>query len=147
LAKDLFDDPRSSTNLNSRLTYSGLTTGTYEAYGRVDTSFGSFFKGDAGFGGLGRGSLDDEDFPPAIVPYSSTLSQQQGGKLAYASVDYPAEARPSERRAVRGLRLSGGKRQCLRLQSDRRQSVCVPAISTGIVGITEQTQWQFVRLD
>ena len=25
--------------------------------------------------------------------------------------------------------------------------VCVPAISTGIVGITEQTQWQFVRLD
>src|SRR5260221_14664242 len=67
LAKDLFDDPRSSTNLNSRLTYSGLTAGTFEGFGRADTSFGSFFKGYAGFGGLTRGALNDEDFPPAIT--------------------------------------------------------------------------------
>src|SRR5712675_340608 len=49
LAKNLFDDPRSGNNLNSRLTY--------------------------------------EDFPPAILPYSSTLSDQRGGKLNYATID------------------------------------------------------------
>src|SRR5258708_4625081 len=54
LAKDLFDDPRSSANLNSRLTYSGLTAGTFEGFGRAGTAFGSFFKGYAGCAGLTR---------------------------------------------------------------------------------------------
>src|ERR1700722_1872934 len=88
LAKDLYDDPRSSQNLNSRLTYSGLTSGSLEGFGRINTTFGSFFKGYAGFSGLNSGTLNDEDFPPAIAPYSSTLSQQQGGKLAYGSIDF-----------------------------------------------------------
>src|SRR3974390_1611208 len=33
LAKDLFDDPRFTHNLNSRLTYSGLTSAAYEGFG------------------------------------------------------------------------------------------------------------------
>jgi hypothetical protein len=150
LAKDLFDDPRSSTNLNSRLTYSGLTTGTFEAYGRVDTAYGSFFKGYAGFGGLGRGSLDDEDFPPAIAPFSSTLSQQQGGKLAYASVDFGQILVKHDRMSVGLFAGYGYLAENVNAfgcnQVGGNPFVCVPAISTGIVGISEQTQWQFVRL-
>ena len=65
-----------------------LTSGTFEGFGRVNTPFGAFIKGNAGFGGLEHGTLNDEDFPPNTAPYSNTLSKQQGGKLAYASVDF-----------------------------------------------------------
>jgi hypothetical protein len=150
LAKDLYDDPRSSPNLNSRLTYSGLTTGTLEAYGRVDTWFGSFFKGYVGFGGLGRGSLDDEDFVPAITPYSSTLSQQQGGKLGYASVDFGQNLVENDRLRVGLFAGYGYLAETVNAygcdQVGANPFVCVPTIPTGILGITEQTQWQFARL-
>lgn len=87
LAKDLFDDPRSSTVLNSRLTYGNLTSASFEGFGRADTPSGTFLKGFAGLGDLGRGFLDDEDFPPNLQPYSSTLSQQHGGHISYAAAD------------------------------------------------------------
>src|SRR5436305_5285159 len=88
LAKDLYDDPRSSQNLNSRLTYSSLSSGAFEGYGRADTTFGSFFRGFAGISGLDHGALNDEDFPPGLTPYSNTLSQQRGGKLTYGTIDF-----------------------------------------------------------
>src|SRR2546430_15716679 len=36
LAKNLFDDPRSSNNLNSRLTYDGLTAHAFEMFGKIN---------------------------------------------------------------------------------------------------------------
>jgi hypothetical protein len=150
LAKDLYDDPRSSPNLNSRLTYSGLTSGTFEGFGRADTSFGSYIKGYAGFSGLNRGSLNDEDFPPGIFPYSNTLSQQQGGKLAYGSIDFGQIVVKNDR--VRASLFVGygylnetvDAFGCNQLAGN--PFVCVPTIGSGVLGITEESQWQFARL-
>ncbi len=150
LAKNLYDDPRSSQNLNSRLTYSGLTSGAFEGYGRIDTTFGSFFKGYAGFSGLNSGALNDEDFPPAITPYSNTLSQQQGGQLAYGSIDFGQIVAHTDR--VRASLIVGygyldetvSAFGCTQLAGN--QGICVPAINTGVLAITEESRWQFARL-
>jgi len=150
LAKDLFNDPRVDGVLNSRLTYDGLEGGSFEGFGRVDASFGTFVKGNIGFAGLGSGALKDEDFPPALTPYSSTLSQQGGGRLSYASIDVGQIAVTSER--VRGsffagyghLSESANANGCN--QTAGNPFVCVPAISSGILAITEDTHWDFVRL-
>jgi hypothetical protein len=149
LAKDLFDDPRSSQNLNSRLTYSGLTSGTFEGFGRANTSFGSFFKGYAGFSGLNSGTLNDEDFPPGIAPYSNTVSQQQGGQLAYGTVDFGQIVVKNQRVSVSlfagygYLNESVNAFGCTQIAGNQR--VCVPAINSGVLGITEESRWQFAR--
>jgi hypothetical protein len=150
LAKDLYDDPRSSQNINSRLTYAGLTSATFEGFGRANTSFGSFLKGYAGFSGLNSGTLNDEDFPPALTPYSNTLSQQQGGKLGYGSIDFGQILVTRER--VRAslfvgygyLNESVNAYGCDQLAGN--PAVCVPTIGAGVLGITEESHWQFARL-
>jgi len=150
LAKDLYDDPRSSQNLNSRLTYTGLTSGTFEGFGRANTSFGAFLKGYAGFSGLDSGTLNDEDFPPALTPYSNTVSQQQGGKLDYGSIDFGQILVTRER--VRAslfvgygyLNESVNAYGCTQIAGN--PSVCQPAIGAGVLGITEESRWQFARL-
>lgn len=150
LSKDLFDDPRSSANLNSRLTYRGLTAGSFEAFGRAETPIGAFFKGFAGFGNLRSGTLDDEDFPPALVPYSSTLSEQKDGRLLYMATDLGQRIFTNERAslAVFGgygfLNESANAFGCGQIAGN--QLVCVPAISTDIKAITEDTNWQFARV-
>ena len=150
LAKDLSDDPRLSANLNSRLTYSGLTSGAFEGFGRANTTFGSYIRGYAGFSGLGRGSLNDEDFPPGITSYSSTLSQQQGGNLAYGSVDF-GQILVKRDRATWSLFVGYGYLNesvsafgCNQIAGN--PLVCVPAIGSGVLAITEETRWQFARL-
>jgi outer membrane protease len=150
LAKDLYDDPRSSQILNSRLTYSGLTSGSLEGFGRADTTFGSFIRGFAGFSGLNRGGLNDEDFPPALSPYSNTLSQQQGGKLTYGSIDFGQIIVKNER--VRAsvfvgygyLNESVSAFGCNQIAGN--PFVCAPAIAPGVLAITENSSWQFARL-
>jgi Omptin family len=83
--KNLFDP--SGTALNSRLTYSGLAIFAAEAYGRFDFDHRWFVKGYVGGGGMRQGNLKDEDFPPAIAPYSATFSIENNSSLGYASVD------------------------------------------------------------
>src|SRR5437763_1379887 len=75
-AKNLFGTDGS---LVSRLTYSGYAISTGEAFTRFDFNNGWFLKGYAGAGGFWSGKLKDEDFPPAIDPYSATLSPQKSG--------------------------------------------------------------------
>jgi hypothetical protein len=151
LAKDLFDDPRSSVNLNSRLTYSGLTTGSYEGFGRINTAFGSYFRGYAGFsGGLNKGTLNDEDFPPGLRPYSNTSSQQQGGKLTYGSIDFGQNLVRTDRLSASlfvgygYLNESVNAFGCSQIAGN--PFVCAPAISPGVLAITEESHWQFARL-
>jgi hypothetical protein len=151
LAKDLFDDPRSTPNLNSRLTYSGLTTGSFEGFGRVNTLFGSYFKGYAGFSGLGHGSLNDEDFPPGLTPYSNTLSQQQGGKLKYGSLDFGQVAVKNERYSVSLFAGYGYLNESVNAygctQIGGNPFVCAPAaIDSSVLAITEDSRWRFVRV-
>jgi hypothetical protein len=150
LTKDLFDDPRASSVLNSRLTYDGLRSGSFEGFGRIDMWFGTFVKGNAGFAGFGGGALQDEDFPPNLSPYSSTMSQQSGGRLTYGSIDIGQIAYTTERvrASVFGgfgyLAESANAYGCN--QTAGNPFVCAPAIPTSVLAITEDTHWQFMRL-
>jgi hypothetical protein len=79
-------DP-SGAFLVSRLTYSGLSIFSVEGFGRFDLNTGWFLKGFIGGGGFRKGSLEDEDFPPGITPYSATLSVVDDSFPVYSTVD------------------------------------------------------------
>ena len=70
------------------MTYDQTFGNSAEIFGRVDFLKGLFLKGNAGIGWMSGGNLQDEDFPPAIIPYSSTNSNMRDGKLGYATVDF-----------------------------------------------------------
>ena len=150
LAKDLYDDPRSSQNLNSRLTYSSLSSGAFEGYGRTDTTFGSFFRGFAGISGLDHGALNDEDFPPGLTPYSNTLSQQRGGKLTYGTIDFGQVVVKNERLRASlfvgfgYLNESVSATGCAQVAGN--PFICAPALDPNLLAITENSSWQYARL-
>jgi hypothetical protein len=84
---DLYNDP-TPAQLNSRLTYDGLRANSGEAFFRVDSPSAWFVKGYYGAGGIGRSNtLYDEDFPPAVSPYSKTVSETKGN-LQYGNLDF-----------------------------------------------------------
>ena len=76
-----------STDQVSRLTYDKLHAHVGEIFGRVEHVTGVFVKGFVGLGRVNSGSLRDEDFPPFIVPYSSTDSEQREGRVTYGTID------------------------------------------------------------
>ena len=84
-AKNLYDIP--GTALVSRLTYDGLRGHSVEGFGRADHTSGVYVKGYLGGGIVTKGDLNDEDFAPFIVPYSSTMSNHKDGQMLYGSVD------------------------------------------------------------
>jgi hypothetical protein len=67
--------------LVSRLTYDGLRGHSAEVFGRADHTSGVYVKGYLGGGILTKGDLNDEDFEPVIVPYSSTMSNHKDGQM------------------------------------------------------------------
>ena len=82
---DLYNDP-TPAQLNSRLTYDGLNAHSGEVFFRVDTPSAIFVKGYYGAGSIRQGGLYDEDFPPAVSPYSKTVSDTSG-TLQYGNID------------------------------------------------------------
>ena len=79
-------DPIVTSQMNSRLTWpgSGLMA---EGFGRVDLVKSVFVKGFIGGTSLFNGTMHDEDFPPAIVPYSNTVSNTKNGDDIYGTLD------------------------------------------------------------
>ncbi len=77
----------SGQTMLSRLTYHDPSSVTGEFFGRIDDSSGVFMKGYLGAGTESGGHLQDEDFPPAETPYSSTNSPQRYGHLQYVTAD------------------------------------------------------------
>jgi hypothetical protein len=148
-AKDLYNDPRFSNNLNSRLTYSALSGRSYELFGRVDHLSGFFLKGYAGLGSINAGTLTDEDFPPVVVPYSATLSSQQNGKLDYMTIDYGYNFLSTPVYRVGAfvgytfMHETLNAYGCTQTQSNTE--ICVPAIPP-VLAITEDAKWQAIRL-
>ena len=149
-AKDLYDVRGPTSALVSRLTYDGLTAHSFEAFGRVNLPSGLFLKGFAGVSGLGKGSLNDEDFAFPGFPYSSTLSDQRGGRLNYAMADlgYSYAANPrADVSLFGGFGYIGEKVNaygCTQIAAN--PFVCVPAIGSGVLAITEDAHWGLVRL-
>lgn len=150
LAKDLYDDPRFSTDMVSRLTYEGLSAHSFEAFGKISLPSNIFIKGYAGLAGLKKGTLNDEDFPPLTVPYSSTMSEQGGGRLNYATADlgYGFNVNP-----ITSLSLFAGYSYVAEKvhasgcnQVAGNPFICVPAIANDVLAITEDARWHAARL-
>ncbi len=150
LAKSLYDVFGVSQSVLSRLTYSGLTANSGEIYARAENVSGIFVKGYAGLGGIGKGSLNDEDFPPGIDPYSSTLSKQQNGQLSYLSADIGYEVASGPRYRVgafAGYHYFAEQVNafgCTQIATN--PFVCVPTIPTSVLGISEDAKWNAARL-
>jgi hypothetical protein len=80
-------DSSGSTRL-SRLTYKGATNLTAEPYFQMEMpDWNLYVSGFVGIGHQSGGTLQDEDFPPGISPYSSTNSTLQDGSLQYGALD------------------------------------------------------------
>lgn len=80
-------DPFVGGQLNSRLTYKDQQAISSEAFLRLDHRLGFFAKGFVGGGSIVRGHMNDEDFPPAVAPYSNTVQSSRDGAVKYAIAD------------------------------------------------------------
>ncbi|MFB6451144.1 outer membrane beta-barrel protein [Bradyrhizobium tunisiense] len=76
------------TILESRLTYHGLDGFSGELFGRLDSPWGIFVKGNVGIGRFNGGSMNDEDWGIlGFASYSNTRSGQANGKFTYSTAD------------------------------------------------------------
>jgi hypothetical protein len=148
-SKNLYDFTGST--LLSRLTYSGLNTNSAELYGRIGEG-GVFLRGFVGLGSSNAGNLQDEDFPPGVPggSYSSTNSAQQGGKVSYATGDIGyyfrggANTRLGAFAGYNYFRQNVNAYGCTQTASN--PVICVPAIDSSVLGISQTNNWGSVRL-
>ncbi len=146
--KDLYDITGSS--LVSRLTYDNLQTHSLEGLIRVDHSSGLFWKGYVGGGLLASGTLNDEDFPPAVTPYSSTLSDLDQQNLGYASIDiggallrgrdFRIDAFVGYHYLYERMKAFG----CTQIASN--SSICGTPVDNSVAVIAQENTWQAVRI-
>lgn len=148
--KSLYDVPSLSNAMVSRLTYSGMMTNSGELFGRVAFNNGLFIKGYIGTGAASGGHLQDEDFPPGIVPYSSTTSDQKGGYLSYASGDLGYDlVRGGDFRigALVGYHYFNEVMNAYGCtQTASNLDVCQPSVPTSIEVISQNKRWQSLRV-
>jgi hypothetical protein len=142
----------------SRFTYTGLRAHSGEAFGRVEHLSGFLLKGFVGGGAITTGRLQDEDFPPLILPingiptatpYSSTNSDQRDGGLAYATIDagWTWRSETSKLGFIAGynyfhqlVNVFG----CTQIASN--PFVCNPTIPASVLVITDEWNWNSIRL-
>lgn len=151
IGKTLYTGPASSMEAVSRLTYTNLNALSGEAFGRIGVYGWGFFKGDVGLGRIGQGALQDEDFEPFMVPYSSTTSAQSGGSLEYGSLDYGFDVlqQPTYRLGVivgaSYLNQTVNGYGCT--QNATNTFICaVGDVAPGALAITENARWISLRL-
>jgi hypothetical protein len=137
----------------SRLTYEGLHAHSGESFFRVDGPLGLFVKGYVGGGTVAAGKLYDEDLPPALDPYSKTVSGIKGG-LFYANADVGITFLDSRNEsggsgtrlgAFVGYHYWNEKVDAYGCSQIGGNTVCVPPIPNSIKGITEQDTWNALR--
>lgn len=143
-------DPITTSQLNSRLTYSGATGHAGEIFGRINAPTGFFVKGYAGLGSQIGGKLQDEDFPPAIAPYSSTDSQMRNGELGYANIDVghtfwrKGDGRLGAFVGYHFLHEKYNGYGCT--QTAGNGGICVPSIPTTTLVLSETARWHSFRV-
>lgn len=149
LQKTLFD-PDVTSQLNSRLTYGGTTTGTGELFGRLDGPAGWFVKGYAGIGTHSGGILTDEDYPPVEIPYSRTLSSLRNGRIDYASLDVgyvfwrSGAARIGAFAGLHHFKEKYHGYGCV--QTAPGGGMCQPAMPVSVLGLSETARWTSLRV-
>ena len=146
--KSLYDS--SGALLISRLTWTGETGQSGEAYFNIAQA-GFFVKGFLGAGIFGRGgNLQDEDFPPVIAPYSSTNSDAKNGRMRYASGDlgyYLIDTQRLKLGGFAGYHYNFEKMDAFGCtQTATNPLICVPAIPSSILALTQENRWHAIRL-
>ena len=135
--------------LNSRLTYGGLGSGSAELFGKVSAD-DFFLSGYAGLGTTPGGSLQDEDFPPSVAPFSSTHSPLQNGSLSYLTVDVGHnfyDAAGTRLGAFVGYNYLNQQLNAFGCTQDAANpGICVPAIGSATAVISQTNTWQSLRL-
>jgi hypothetical protein len=133
----------------SRLTWQNMRGSSLEGFFRANTKMGLFVKGYLGGGWLNNGSLQDEDFPPFISPYSSTDSSAKGN-LKYGSIDLGYNFVNSAATKIGPFvgyhywQDSNQASGCT--QTAGNPFICAPAID-GSVGVIDETYtWKALRL-
>jgi opacity protein-like surface antigen len=146
-------DPVVNTQMNSRLTWPGQTGLATEGFARIDHTSGIFAKGFIGGVALfNTSAMHDEDFPPAAVPYSNTISTTKNGNDVYGTGDlgYTALHGAGWRLgAFAGInyfeeRLSAYG--CTQIAGN--PGICVPAgvIPAASMGLSRNEKWTSLRL-
>lgn len=147
--KSLFDVGGAS--MVSRLSYNNLSIFSAEAYGRLDFNTGWFVKSLVGGGGFRKGTLEDEDFPPGISPYSATLSHLDNAYPFYVTFDtgYNVFRGPDFRLGAfvgySFLRQNITALGCSQIASNPFICGFFPIPAT-IQGITQDNDWQSLRV-
>jgi hypothetical protein len=151
-AKDLFVPPSVSGagGLVSRLTYSGVTSNSVELFGSIKQVDALFLKWNVGFGKSSAGSLVDEDFPPFILPYSRTSSDQGDGSLGFATIDLGYNFVGWSTFQIGGFVGYNFLRETVNATGCAQQAgnpdICASAISTGVLGVSERADWSSFRV-
>jgi outer membrane protease len=140
-------------SLNSRLTYDNLTANTGEFFGRIDTPFNVFLKGNVGGGSISSGHMNDEDWGIfGAVSYSNTLSDKVTGPLFYGTIDlgYDLLRGPGYKvgpfvgyNRFNYTMNAGG---CVQIANPFSDCVGAFAQPTSQVGIIEQGTWDSLRI-
>jgi hypothetical protein len=150
-------DPVVLSQLNSRLTYDGMRANSGEGFFRIDSPWGIFVKGYAGGGSIFHGHLYDEDFPPAVIPYSQTVSDLKG-PLGYANIDggftfYDGRLGPFFGPRVRFGAFAGWhywheRADAYGCSQISGGTICAggTAIPTSVLVVTEEDKWNALRL-
>ncbi|SDN44579.1 Opacity protein [Methylobacterium phyllostachyos] len=138
------------TQVNSRLIYGGAQAHAGESFARLEHNpTGLFVKGFLGTGGVTDGRLSDEDFPPAVNPYSKTFSTIKDGDISYGVVDFGYDLLRRD-----GFKLGGffGYQSFSELYNGYgcRQvagsGLCVPTYPADLKGLGENMQWNALRV-
>jgi len=138
----------------SQLTYRNPTAATGEIYTRLDhPASGFFLKGFAGIGKETGGSLQDQDFPPGVSPYSSTNSSLSDGRVGYADADFGYYAMAASWYKLGGFAgyhyLDERFNAFGCAQTAANPNICAPgptAVSSANLGISDEGRWNSVRL-
>jgi len=141
----------SGSQLVSRLTYHDAQATAAEVYGSIEDRSGLYGRAYAGIGRMTNGTLQDEDFPPGIVPYSSTNSSQQYGELSYATIDVGYYGYQADGYRLGGLAGWSFLNEQLNAfgctQTAANPDVCTTGLVAGNnLGISDKNTWNAPRL-
>ncbi|WP_439402418.1 outer membrane beta-barrel protein [Bradyrhizobium sp. DASA03068] len=137
--------------LLSRLTYQGLDGLSGEVFGRVDSPWGAFLKGNLGIGSFNKGKMNDEDWLVRHkgYPYENTLSGQSNGRFAYYTADAGYDFLRSANHKVGAFigwayySQSSDSMGCVQVAP--QDEACLKPGDTRIIG-AEDTQWNAPRI-
>ncbi|MET4156327.1 opacity protein-like surface antigen [Bradyrhizobium sp. JR7.2] len=135
--------------VNSQLTYKNLGSHAGEAFARLDHLSGFFAKGFVGAGNI-NGSINDEDFPPAMPLYSNTVSNVNNGSQAYGTVDAGYNFWKGQPFKVGGFlgynRFYENVNAYGCTQVAGNPSFCSAAVSGSVLGLSKTETWDSLRV-